>query len=357
MEFVKSLPEFFFHLFYPKRSNNHRPLVIQPIAYLILSLMVFALVGLLHLGPSIPGPGGMILGFSSSITATEVIEQTNQERAKSNLDPLTLNPQLTAAALAKAQHMMTHQYWAHVSQDGKEPWTFIREAGYQYRVAGENLARDFTNTPNMIRAWLASPTHRDNMLSPRYREIGVAVIDGVLEGQETTLVVQMFGLPLESAPASQVTPQAVSAAAPAPGTQPMPAFTPQPETLGQSNLEIDSAEAELADLQSAAESGQSGVVILDDSPSSPESTFLPDSFTEALSPIGRVEVPPLLSPLQLTKAIFLGLIMMLSATLAYDAFISENARTVRLVGKNLAHIIFLGVIAFLVIFFKGGIVG
>ena len=91
--------------------------------------------------------------------------------------------------------MFTDQYWAHTAPDGTEPWTFMHQMGYQYVVAGENLARDFGQTDEMVSAWLASPTHRANIMNPKYQEIGIAVIDGVLEGYETTLVVQMFGTP------------------------------------------------------------------------------------------------------------------------------------------------------------------
>ena len=94
--------------------------------------------------------------------------------------------------------MFNKQYWAHTAPDGKEPWDFMSEAGYSYQVAGENLARDFSTTSAMVAAWMASPTHRANIMNGRYTEIGIAVINGTLEGVETTLVVQMFGTPRSS---------------------------------------------------------------------------------------------------------------------------------------------------------------
>ena len=59
--------------------------------------------------------------------------------------------------------------------------------------AGENLAKGFRTAEGVHEAWMASPTHKENIMSPNYKDIGVAVVEGTLLGKETTLVVQMFG--------------------------------------------------------------------------------------------------------------------------------------------------------------------
>ena len=183
------------HLFTPRRSNNHRPKILHPdfLVYLgITAVGFFALVNTFRFFPSLHNS---VLGFASDITVDQVVTYTNQQRSKQGLQPLTLNTQLSAAALAKAQDMLDHQYWAHTSPQGKEPWDFIKSAQYSYQVAGENLARDFHTTTAMVKAWMASPTHKANIMNAKYEEIGVAVVNGKLEGFETTLVVQMFGKP------------------------------------------------------------------------------------------------------------------------------------------------------------------
>ena len=73
-------------------------------------------------------------------------------------------------------------------------------------------------------------------------------------------------------------------------------------------------------------------------------------------PITSFALPPLFSPIQLIKAFFLAVILLIVSTLVYDAAIMSNTNTVRIVGKNMAHILLLGVVAFLLVFFKGGIV-
>jgi hypothetical protein len=100
---------------------------------------------------------------------------------------------LSAAALAKANNMFEMQYWDHFGPNGETPWQFISAAGYTYYYAGENLAKGFTTSEGVHQAWMASPSHRENILSPNYKDIGVAILSGTLNGKNVTLVVQMFG--------------------------------------------------------------------------------------------------------------------------------------------------------------------
>lgn len=136
-----------------------------------------------------------VLGVSSDITASKVYEAINEERAAFGVERLTWNDTLAQAAQAKADDMLARDYWSHITPDGKQPWTFVEASGYHYQVAGENLARSFPSTSAMVQAWMDSPTHRANLLHESYQETGIATVQGVMNGQETTLVVQMFGTP------------------------------------------------------------------------------------------------------------------------------------------------------------------
>lgn len=180
----------FINLFAPHPHNNHKAKVLQPRSIVIL-------IGLFIMGRSIVDitvglkPG--VLGYASQIDPDTVIELTNKERLSAGVTILKENLELDQAALAKATDMFEHNYWAHVSPTGTEPWYFVTEAGYKYQHAGENLARDFSNPSDVVKAWMASPTHRKNLLDEKYKDIGIAVLDGYINGVETTLVVQMFG--------------------------------------------------------------------------------------------------------------------------------------------------------------------
>jgi len=133
------------------------------------------------------------LGYASFIPPQTIVELTNNERIKLGLSPLKFNETLSKAAAAKAANMFQKGYWAHNAPDGTEPWSFILASGYSYLHAGENLARDFNSPESVVTAWMNSPTHKANLISAKYHDIGVAVVDGNLNGVETTLVVQMFG--------------------------------------------------------------------------------------------------------------------------------------------------------------------
>ncbi|MFZ3069173.1 MAG: CAP domain-containing protein [Microgenomates group bacterium] len=180
----------FITLFAPHPHNNHKAKILRPRSIVIL-------IGLFIMGRSIVDitvglkPG--VLGFASQIDPDKVIELTNTERLSAGVTLLKENSELDQAALAKATDMFENNYWAHVSPTGTEPWYFVTQSGYEYKHAGENLARDFSNPKDVVTAWMASPTHRQNLLDNRYKDIGVAVVDGYINGVETTIVVQLFG--------------------------------------------------------------------------------------------------------------------------------------------------------------------
>lgn len=134
-----------------------------------------------------------VLGYATDITVEKVVELINKKRVEANLPVLTLSAELSTAATAKATDMFAKNYWAHVSPTGSTPWVFITSAGYSYVYAGENLARNFNTSDEVVEAWMNSQTHRANILKSDYRDIGLAVLNGKLNGEETTLVVQEFG--------------------------------------------------------------------------------------------------------------------------------------------------------------------
>jgi len=177
--------------FLPHQKHGHRAHSISHLAIASYALGIF------FLGLTIQKftDEGKILAYATDIQTEEIVELTNEKRAEANLDNLAINEKLEKAAAKKAEHMFANDYWAHIAPDGTTPWVFIKQEGYEFQSAGENLARDFDNSDGVVEAWMNSPTHRENILTKQYQEIGVAVVNGTLGGQETTLVVQFFGTP------------------------------------------------------------------------------------------------------------------------------------------------------------------
>lgn len=123
------------------------------------------------------------------VAARVVVRSTlcvlNAERDRHGLAPLKLNKRLSKASRKHARDMARRQYFAHDSLGGGSFVDRIRGAGYLKGVrswtVGENIAWGSGSqaTPRSIgRAWMDSPGHRANILSPAFREIGIGVAAG-----------------------------------------------------------------------------------------------------------------------------------------------------------------------------------
>jgi uncharacterized protein YkwD len=175
-------------VFVPHKSNQYRPHLIR--TYGITAVLVLV-IGILA-GYNVITTG-TVLGTKTSISTDQLLADTNTQRSADKLPALKMNDQLSKAAYLKANDMMKQQYWAHVAPDGTTPWHWFGTVGYNYDYAGENLAKNFTTADAATTAWMASPEHRANILGAHYTDIGFAVVNGVLQGQQTVLVVALFG--------------------------------------------------------------------------------------------------------------------------------------------------------------------
>lgn len=134
-------------------------------------------------------------GEGAAVITAIIADLTNTDRRSNNIGELHVNPTLTAIAQAKANDMAEKGYFAHTSPEGKSPWYWFKQGGYTFTYAGENLAVDFSDSADVERAWMNSPTHRANLLNDKFTEIGIATAVGTFEGRQTTFVVQEFGTP------------------------------------------------------------------------------------------------------------------------------------------------------------------
>jgi len=187
------IKSFFHHLFIPKEENNFRSKLLH---FDFLSYYLLLALFLTFLFKNTPLSN--ILGYATDISIKKLYDLTNKERQKYNLSPLNYNEKLAEAAYKKALDMFNKNYWAHFGPNGETPWQFILRSGYQYEYAGENLAKNFLFSENVVSAWMNSNTHRENILRKDYTDIGFAVVNGTLNNEPTTLVVQMFGKPQEN---------------------------------------------------------------------------------------------------------------------------------------------------------------
>ncbi len=307
------------HLFLPRETNNYRAKILHNKSLLLFTLFFFS-AGLLmsFLRTNYP----QVLGTFSNISNDQLLAITNQDRQTAGLPPLSINSELSQAAQNKANDMFSKDYWAHVSPDGTTPWVFIKNTGYNYIYAGENLARGFTTPGDVVNAWMNSPSHRENMLSPKYTDVGFAVETGNLTGENTVLVVEMFGS--TSFATKTVNPEqqqkSIAVAVTSPTLTPTPTLvqtSPQPngQTLAEQKINFNQQLA-------ATNLNQT------------EKTLVNGATFSVLS--ARV------------------IISLFIFVLILDMIIIERKKIIRFVGHNLDHVIFLSLILLIILVLAKG---
>lgn len=175
--------------FTPSVENAYRPPALGRASLIFFLGLTLAVEGFLAAGLVARESDGT---FLSAVITSDIINLTNTERRHSQLGQLREDSKLDAAAQAKASDMAARGYFAHVSPDGTLPWLWITTSGYSYLYAGENLAVRFSESKDVVNAWMASPSHRANILKPLYSDIGVGIANGIYKGQPATFVVQYF---------------------------------------------------------------------------------------------------------------------------------------------------------------------
>lgn len=205
----------------PTSQNNYTPYLLHRSALVIYVLVIFlfnVVVGQLGLST-----------VQAAVDAGTLYSLHNSNRAANGLGGLTVNNQLVTSATNKAQAMLASDCWDHYCPPGTSPWSFILNAGYEYIYAGENLGEGFTNSSTLMNAWMNSPTHRANVLSGNFTEIGIGFAYGSYQGNpNNTIVVVHFGskqkvtAPAPTAkPVTQVTTKTVT-----PTNKPAPTAVP-----------------------------------------------------------------------------------------------------------------------------------
>jgi len=287
------MKDFLHHLFLPHERNNYRAKLLHHKTLLFFIALIFSATFFLEI---IKTNFPSVLGVQNNITVEQLVSITNKKRSEVGLSPLVLNPNLSQAAALKAGDMFAKDYWAHNSPDGITPWVFIKQSGYNYAYAGENLARGFNSAEDVVNAWMASPKHKENMLFKNYNDVGFFVGVGKLKGEDTILVVEEFGN------------QGIRAIA--------------------SNKSA----------QSVATSSSRKII-------SPK-VFAGTTYSEK----------PLLNSLSLSLNVDRVLLAIFIFTLLLDMIIVERKRIARLVGHNIDHILFLVLIMLVVAVLGKGVI-
>ncbi|MGK7917376.1 MAG: CAP domain-containing protein, partial [Prochloraceae cyanobacterium] len=95
----------------------------------------------------------------------QVVELINVERTQAGLDSLQIDSQLSQAAQVHTESMANDDFFSHFGVDGSSPFDRIRDTGYQYSVAAENIAAGYQTPEAVVEAWMGSAGHRANILN------------------------------------------------------------------------------------------------------------------------------------------------------------------------------------------------
>ena len=136
----------------------------------------------------------LFLTFGPQATADEpvasaLIAAHNRERTERKLSTLVAEPRLTQAAKIHAADMASHATMSHDGSDGSHPADRVKRQKYPYLLTGENVAMAQTSVDEVMKAWMDSPHHRENILGD-FSEIGVARAEA---GDKTPYWCVVFG--------------------------------------------------------------------------------------------------------------------------------------------------------------------
>jgi uncharacterized protein YkwD len=120
-----------------------------------------------------------------------ILDLTNEARAKEKLPPVKINPTLLKVARGYAAKMAREHEMKH-DLDGQTPAQRIDKAGYDYRSVGENIgvAEKGATPDDVFKGWMESKLHRENILSPKFNEIGIGL---TVDDKGETYYAQDFG--------------------------------------------------------------------------------------------------------------------------------------------------------------------
>lgn len=114
-------------------------------------------------------------GEPASETHQAMFEALNAYRIENGLNPLIYSKRLEAAADTYAADLWQRGFFAHINPEGENPGDRAMTIGFCHEYVGENLAAGQNTVDRAMAAWIASPTHNDNMLLERYVYVGMGV--------------------------------------------------------------------------------------------------------------------------------------------------------------------------------------
>lgn len=188
------------NLFIPGVYNNYSPEALHPRRILFYALSSIGIKCLVVVSVLLFPYTAWLSPDILLAEGRKIINLTNEVRTSVGVKPLVENSSLQQAATKKAEDMLVKEYFAHLGPDGLDLTDWLKMTGYNFTIAGENLAVGFADAQSVVNAWVKSETHYKNLIDPDFQEIGIGMAAGPYKGKETTFVAQYFGVQIETLP-------------------------------------------------------------------------------------------------------------------------------------------------------------
>lgn len=182
--------------FIPHAGNNHAPHILHPKRAVLYGAVAAGAKALVVLTTALMPLEAFLAPDILAAQQEKLVTLVNETRAEQGLTPLTAAPLLRTSAQLKADDMASNDYFDHNGPDGRDFKYFLRSAGYDYHLAGENLAMGFSDARAVVNAWIKSPLHYRNIVEPDFKEMGMSLAVGEHGGEETIYIANHFGDPI-----------------------------------------------------------------------------------------------------------------------------------------------------------------
>lgn len=190
--------------FIPHAENNYHPHILHTKRAVFYSALFISAKMIVFLFVMLLPVEVFVLPDVLAEEQKQIIILSNQLRAEKQLTILSEAERLDLSAQKKSQDMADNGYFAHLDGD-KNLAYWLKEAGYNYSTAGENLAVGFSTAEEVVEAWKNSPTHYANLIDRDYLDLGVGLSGGIYKNQPVIFIAQHLGKPSKTVAASNTT--------------------------------------------------------------------------------------------------------------------------------------------------------
>ncbi|CAN7245549.1 CAP domain-containing protein [Peribacillus frigoritolerans] len=127
---------------------------------------------------NLPASNTTVNSEESQSVEQQVLSLVNEERAKSGLPSLKMDTAISKVAILKSEDMRDSNYFNHTSPSYGSPFEMMKSFGISYRYAGENIAAGQPSADAVMKSWMNSPGHKENILNKNYTHIGIGHVTG-----------------------------------------------------------------------------------------------------------------------------------------------------------------------------------